>query len=94
MMLQCPQKTKKTEKSLTLFVLEVQFRKECVAHHETKTVIGKNGINPRPVGLWRVTHCVCVGGVSSPPLISQTTGLISKIQTHSIALFMNVPSMV
>ena len=35
--------------------------------------------NPRPVGVWRVTHSVGGGG-GRIPVISQTTGPISKIQ--------------
>ena len=34
-----------------------------------------------PFGLWRVTHSVGGGGAFQPPVISQTTGPISKIQT-------------
>ena len=39
-------------------------------------------VHPRPVGLWRVTHSIGGGGGHRPPVISQTTGPISKIQTH------------
>ena len=41
-------------------------------------------INPRPVGLWRVTHSVCGGGggrIAPPPVISQTAWPICKVQT-------------
>ena len=39
--------------------------------------------NPRPVGLWPVAHFFFLGGggVSASPVISQTAGPISKIQT-------------
>ena len=58
-------------------------------------------LNPRPVGVWRVTHSVGGGGCGGwggrtvPPVISQTTGPISKIQTpFDSQFYVNFPNMV
>ena len=41
-----------------------------------------HSVIPRPVGVWRVTHSSFLGGISPPPpVISQTAGKISNIQT-------------
>ena len=38
-------------------------------------------VNPRPAGVWLVTHPAGGGGAKGPPEISQTTVPISKFQT-------------
>ena len=47
--------------------------------HEQANI--KDIFNPRPVALWRVTHSVWEGRIAPPPVIFQTTGPISKVQT-------------
>ena len=63
-------------------------------HSERPHLSHFEDINPRPAWVWLATRPAGGGGGKGPPEISQTTGPISKFQSHSIALYVNYPSKV